>query len=193
MIGNNNVIQTIPIITDEELKVLTDIEIAITRGKAPNIYKVKQNLYSAIDSDFVDWLVEATKTKKEDLIGATDMEEKWNNKTRLPLRIALVKQFKGLIQEAANEHLRPLKEIEFQVTIKKNGTKKTEIRNLYTASDDEFLWYLAKITKSKKEKITKGEDLSKGWTNSNRYSVRLSIIKRFHKSIKRSQKLIDKS
>ena len=187
-----NIIQDIPILTDEEIEPLKQIRILSTRGKAPNTYTTQQDLYTANDTEFMNWLEVITKIKKEKIMaelgddGSTDEGGGWNNANRLRRRLQFLETYKEAIEKS--ERFNPLIRLEFTV---KDG-KKTKKRNCYNATDKEFMWFVSRATKTKEEKLLTGVDMSQGWTDDNRYEIRLSFIKRFRKSLSSFQQTIDK-
>ena len=81
-----------------------------------------------------------------------------------------------------------LKAIEFEIVKNKDKEPYKQKFNLYTANDHDFMWFFAKITKTKKEKLLDGVLNDEGWTNVNRLRIRLDFLKRFEKSISGYQK-----
>ena len=90
------------------------------------------------------------------------------------------------------EDVEPLKKVQFGVTHRTPSTVPMRARDLYTATDDQFVRWLSWATKARKETLLSGEALGDGWNNSNRLRTRLRLVKRFRKSIARVQKTVDK-
>ncbi len=197
MIEDDFIVQTTPIITDEEIETLEKIEFVAVRGKASGSSEQKLNFYTANDTEFVAYLERITKIKKGKLLAGMDTEEGWTNTNRIPRRLMLVEKFKEILtptkkKESADEGIESLTRVKFNVTKGKYPNTQIEERNLYTASDYEFVHYISRATKTKKEKLLESIDIKHGWNDKNRLPIRLSLVKRFQRSIASFQKIVDK-
>jgi len=181
MLYDENIIQDKHIFTDEELEPLKRVKIVSTRGKSPNTYSTSQDLYTANDTEFMKWLEEITKIKKEALMkelgddGSSDEGGGWNNANRLERRLSFLEKYKKYIN-VPNE-FKPLVRIEFTTKAKKK-------KNCYTATNEEFIEFFAKVTKTKQEKLLKDVE---DQIDEKRLELRLAFIKRFKRSIERYQ------
>lgn len=86
-----SVVQDVPIITEEELKILTDRKFTVTSGKNGEARKFELDLYEANDREFLRYMTTHSKMSKDVL---KDLgEDGWTNANRLPLRLRLVKEY----------------------------------------------------------------------------------------------------
>lgn len=96
-----------------------------------------------------------------------------------------------------DKEIEPLKQIKITVTRGKAPSTYSTNQDLYTATDHEFMAWLAKVTKTKKDKLmegldTEGKEEGGGWNNANRLNRRLTFLKRFRKSIDSYIQTVDK-
>lgn len=195
-IYSNNVQQTVPIIGDEEIEKLERVRFQTVKTDSINGYIVNKDLYTANDKEFLNYFERLTKRKKSKILEELELELDWSNNNRIRNRLLIMNTFKKDIKIPIVKEEKSVKIIKKtekkikEVSVKDKDfnpliIKFTVEKDIYTASDEEFMKFLKKVTKSSEKRLLNGvaDVLKDGWTNANRMSARLSLVNRFKVSI----------